>query len=242
MLRAAIVGLGSWGQTLVNSVQGTKEIRFTVAYNRTSAKVETFCREREIRLAQSFDELLADTAVDAVVLATPHSQHEEQIKAAARAGKHVFTEKPVALERRGVEAAIRATREAGVALGVGFNRRFHPSIRELRQRVKQGQLGAIGCISAELTATTAFYRAPDSWRVDPQEEPGGAICPGMHGSPRFARYSPTRRIEHAVAPVDITVFCCAVPSKVRSLGTMRLAINDGLESVSLFTGAERRGM
>ncbi|MGZ5092775.1 MAG: Gfo/Idh/MocA family oxidoreductase [Burkholderiales bacterium] len=68
MLRAAIVGLGSWGQTLVDAVQGTEEIRFTAAYTRTSAKVETFCREREIRMTHSFDELLADTAVDAVVL------------------------------------------------------------------------------------------------------------------------------------------------------------------------------
>jgi predicted dehydrogenase len=181
-VRAAIVGLGSWGQTLVHSVQGKcAEIRFTAAHTRTPAKVEGFCREHELALAPSFQALLADETIDALVLATPNSQHEAQIKQAASAGKHVFAEKPVALDRHGVEAAIRATREAGVVLGVGFNRRFHPSMAELRRRVKAGRLGAIGTMIAELTATTGLYRAADSWRVDPAEEPAGAMASiGVH--------------------------------------------------------------
>jgi predicted dehydrogenase len=182
VVRAAMVGLGSWGQTLVNSVQGKcDEIRFTAAHTRTPAKAEDFCSQHGMRLAPSFEALLEDDAIDAVVLATPNSQHEAQIKLAAAAGKHVFAEKPVALERRGVESAIRATVEAGVVLGVGFNRRFHPSIRELRARVKQGRLGAIGSIIAELTATTGLYRPADTWRVDPAEEPAGAMASiGVH--------------------------------------------------------------
>lgn len=182
MIRAAMVGLGSWGQTLVTSVQGRCEhLRFTAGYTRTPTKVEGFCREQGITLAPSFEALLADETIDAVVLATPNSQHEAQIKQAARAGKHVFAEKPVALDRHGVAAAIRATREAGVVLGVGFNRRFHPSIAELRRRVRGGQLGAVGCMMAELTATTGLFRPADSWRVDPNEEPAGAMASiGVH--------------------------------------------------------------
>ncbi|MBI4190476.1 MAG: Gfo/Idh/MocA family oxidoreductase [Betaproteobacteria bacterium] len=182
MLRAAIVGLGSWGRTLVTSVQGKcEDIRFTAGYTRTPGKAEPFCRQNNIRLAGSLEELLTDVAIDAVILATPNSQHEGQIQQAARAGKHVFVEKPIALDRGGAQAAIRVTQDAGVILAVGFNRRFHPSIRELRKRVKSGQLGAIGSIIAELTATTAFYRSSDSWRVDPKEEPAGAMAGvGVH--------------------------------------------------------------
>ena len=182
MLRAAIVGLGAWGRTLVTSVQGKcEDIRFTAGYTRTPQVAEAFCRQHDIRLAGSWEELLTDAAIDAVVLATPNSQHAEQIQQAARAGKHVFVEKPIALDCRGAQAAIRAAAEAGGILAVGFNRRFHPSIRELRKRVKSGQLGAIGSIIAELTATTAFYRTSDSWRVDPQEEPAGAMAAiGVH--------------------------------------------------------------
>jgi predicted dehydrogenase len=181
-VRAAIIGLGSWGQTLVSSVQGKlDDLQFTVGYTRTPAKAHAFCAERGIALAPSFEAVLADKRVDAVVVTTPHTQHEGQIKAAARAGKHVFTEKPVAVERRGVEAAIRATQEAGVVLAVGFNRRFHPAMQELFARVKGEELGVIGSVIAELTATTGLYRAPDSWRVDPAEEPAGAMAGiGVH--------------------------------------------------------------
>ena len=182
MLRAAIVGLGSWGRTLVSSVQGQcADIRFTAGYTRSPQKADAFCSQHAIRLAASWEEVLTDATVDAVVLATPNSQHAEQIQQAARAGKHIFVEKPVALDIGGAQAAVRAAEDAGVVLAVGFNRRFHPSIRELKSRVQSGRLGAIGSIIAELTATSAFYRPDDSWRTDPREEPAGAMAGiGVH--------------------------------------------------------------
>ena len=181
-VRAAIIGLGSWGQTLVTSAQShVEDLKFTSGYTRTPSKVGAFCAQHGIELAERYEAVLADDKVDAVVLTTPHSQHEEQIKAAARAGKHIFSEKPVALHRRGVEAAIEAVDKAGLILAVGFNRRFHPSMRELVRRVKRQDLGAIGSVIAELTATTGLYRSLDSWRVDATEEPAGALAGiGVH--------------------------------------------------------------
>lgn len=182
MLRTAIVGLGSWGRVLVNSVQGKDDdIVFTAGCTRTPEKAESFCRERGIRLRRALDEVIADPAVDAIVLATPNSQHVDQIRRVAQAGKHVFVEKPFSLTSDGARAAMDAVRAAGVVLGVGFNRRFHPSVRELRSRVKSGRLGVMCTIMAELTATTGFYRASDSWRVNPEEEPAGAMASiGVH--------------------------------------------------------------
>lgn len=182
MLRTAIVGLGSWGRILVTSVQGKSEnIRFTAGCTRSPHKAEEFCRGQGIRLTGSFAEIAEDPAIDAVVLATPNSQHEEQIKRAARAGKHVFVEKPFTLNSAGARAAIHAATEAGVVVAVGFNRRFHPSICELRHRVKSGRLGIIGSIIAELTATAAFYRQNGSWRLSREEEPAGAMAGiGIH--------------------------------------------------------------
>jgi predicted dehydrogenase len=182
MLRAAIVGLGSWGQTLVRSVQGKSDaLQFTAACTRTPQKAEGFCGDNGIRLVGSLDEILRDRAVDAVVLATPNSQHAGQIVQAARSGKHVFVEKPFTLDSASARSAIDAAAAAGVVLAVGFNRRFHPSMRELRRRVKSGALGTIGSIIAELTATTGLYRSSDSWRVDPAEEPAGAMAgTGIH--------------------------------------------------------------
>jgi predicted dehydrogenase len=181
-VRAAIIGMGSWGQTLVDSVQGKLDsLTFTSGCTRTPAKAETFCMRHGIALASSYEAVLADPRVDAVVLTTPHSRHEGEIKAAAAAGKHVFSEKPLALDRHGVRGAIEAADRAGIVLAVGFNRRFHPSMRALVERVRREELGAIGSVIAELTATTGLYRSLDSWRVDPKEEPAGALAGiGVH--------------------------------------------------------------
>src|SRR5262245_16243612 len=129
MVRAAIVGLGWWGKTLVGAAQGkSADIQFTTAATGTRAKAEEFCREKNIRLLDNYDQGLADPDVDAVVLATPHSQHEEQVKRAARAGKQIFCEKPFTLTAGAAERAISAAEKAKVVLAVGFNRRFHPSM------------------------------------------------------------------------------------------------------------------
>src|SRR5262245_22782440 len=98
MVRAAIVGLGRWGRSLVVSVQGkSQDIRFAAAHTRTRETAEEFCGLHDLPLVDSFDAVLTDPAIDAVVLATPHSQHEVQVRAATAAGKHVFVEKPITL-------------------------------------------------------------------------------------------------------------------------------------------------
>ena len=129
MINAGIVGLGWWGRVLVGSVQGKSDsIRFSHGATRTRAKAETYAGEQGVDLVDSYDELLAVDDLDAVVLATPHSKHLEQIQAAAAAGKHVFVEKPITLTKADAEAAIAACRDAGVVCAVGFNRRFHPAV------------------------------------------------------------------------------------------------------------------
>src|SRR5947207_2810923 len=138
MINAAIVGLGWWGKTLVEAVQGTsEEIRFVAGATRTvTPEVQAFAAAQAFRLAPSYDALLADPAVQAVVLATPHSLHAQELAAAAAAGKHVFCEKPFALTRRDAEASVAAARQAGITLGLGYNRRFHPEMTKLRERIR----------------------------------------------------------------------------------------------------------
>ena len=92
-VRAAIIGLGRWGRSLVNAVHGkTDAIRFTAAFTRTRANADAFCRERGIPLLARFEDALASPDIDAVVLATPHSLHAEQVMAAAVARKHVHVQ------------------------------------------------------------------------------------------------------------------------------------------------------
>src|SRR5499426_3878542 len=144
MINTAIVGLGWWGKTLVESAQGSDFIRFVAGATRTvSPEVKSFAETHRLRLAESFEALLKDTSVQAVVLCTPHSVHTQQVIAAAQAGKHVFCEKPFALTKNDAERAVDATRKAGVALGLGYNRRFHPEMTKLRDRIRSGAMGAV---------------------------------------------------------------------------------------------------
>jgi predicted dehydrogenase len=182
MVRAAIIGLGRWGRSLVNAVHGrTDAIMFMSAYTRTRASAEDFCRGRGIRMLDRFEDALADPNIDAVVLATPHSGHAEQVMAAAVAGKHVHVEKPFTLDRPSAEAAVAAVKRAGVVLAVGFNRRFHPSVAEIRKRIADGRIGTVMSMVAQHTTSTAQFIAPDNWRAQPDEAPGGAITAvGVH--------------------------------------------------------------
>src|SRR5271155_1786968 len=111
MVDAAIVGLGRWGKTLVEAVQGKSEkIRFTRAVSRDPAQHRDFLETHHL-LAGSFAEALSDKSINTVVLATPHTQHVDEVIAAAGAGKAVFCEKPLALTKEGTARAISACRE-----------------------------------------------------------------------------------------------------------------------------------
>ncbi len=181
MINAAIVGLGWWGQNLVNSVRDSKAIRFTTAHTRTQATAAPFCAEAGLRWVGSLDAVLSQADLQAVVFATPHSQHPEQVIRAARAGKHVFTEKPFSLSLADATRARNAADEAGIVLAVGFNRRFHPSMSLLRQAVTSGRLGTLVTISAEQTALAGITLKQDAWRVRADEAPAGAMTAiGVH--------------------------------------------------------------
>jgi predicted dehydrogenase len=182
MIRAAIVGLGRWGRSLVNATAGkSDDIRFVCAATRTRASAEDFCRERQVALLGSYDEILSAPDIDAVVLATPHSQHRAQALAAIAAGKHVFVEKPLTLDLESALAVAAAARKAGLVLAVGLARRFHPSIAELRARARDGRLGDVVAMVAQHTTSTVQFIAPDNWRASAEEAPGGAFTAvGVH--------------------------------------------------------------
>jgi predicted dehydrogenase len=181
-VRAAIVGLGRWGRSLVNAVQGkTDAIEFVAAHTRTRASAEDYCREKKIPLRDRFEDILSDPKIDAVVLATPHSQHAAQVLAAIAAGKHIHVEKPLTLDRPSAEQIVAAAKKAGIVLAVGFNRRFHPSVVEIRKRLTSGQLGNVMSMVATHTTSTGQFIAHDNWRAQPDEAPGGAITAvGVH--------------------------------------------------------------
>ena len=117
MINAAIAGLGWWGQTLVESVSGDSDkIRFVAGIDPfASDKTEEFTQLHDMQLLREYEAALADPKIDAVILATPHSLHTDQVVAAAKAGKHVFCEKPFALHKADAERSAQFPATVGAA-------------------------------------------------------------------------------------------------------------------------------
>jgi predicted dehydrogenase len=176
MLRAAICGAGNWGTRLIESVQGASDkLRFLAAVTRDPAALKPLGERFGLALTARYADVLADPAIDAVVLATPHSRHADEIVAAARAGKHVFVEKPFTLTRDDAERAIEACRTAGITLHVGFNRRYAPAYADMKRRVAAGEIGMLRHLEGNFSGPPSYQIAPGNWRSNRVESPGGSM-------------------------------------------------------------------
>ncbi|MDE0943303.1 MAG: Gfo/Idh/MocA family oxidoreductase [Alphaproteobacteria bacterium] len=183
-INAAIVGLGRWGQLLVSSVDGSEAIKFTAAVTRTPAKAADFCAARDMALSDDLANVLNDDTIDALVIATPHTQHFEQLMAAAKAGKHVYCEKPWTLDADEAGRSLRALTDAGLKVAIGHNRRFAPNTLALKKLLQSGDLGAPIHIDGHFNANLAPNEG--MWRDNRAESPaGGMTSLGIHALDMF---------------------------------------------------------
>lgn len=182
MLNAAIVGLGWWGRVLVSSVQGKSErIRFTRGVTLEPQAAEAFARQHALRVGTALGEVLADPAIGAVVLATPHSQHVEQIVQVAAAGKAVFCEKPLAFSLAQARRALQACEAAGVTFGLGHDKRWAPAVRALASLVAHGRLGELLHVEGQYSNDFSSQGLTGAWRESRAETPAGGLTgPGLH--------------------------------------------------------------
>src|ERR1700712_1278468 len=110
MISAAIVGLGRWGRNIVEAASGHGTLKIVRAVEPDVDVARGFCTRPPLDLSAARDAILADPAIKAVLLATPHSLHPAQVIACAAAGKQVFCEKPLALRRAGAALMFDACR------------------------------------------------------------------------------------------------------------------------------------
>jgi predicted dehydrogenase len=181
MIEAAVVGLGRWGQAIVNAVQGkSARLKFVRGVCKEPDAMAGFAATHGLSLSTDFDAAVADPRVRAMVLATPHSLHVDQVVAAAKAGKAVWCEKPLALTLAEAERAVAACRRAGVVLGLGNSKRTFASMLELKRLVAAGTLGDVLHVEGHFTNEHST-RVKGGWRDDPRESPGGGTTgAGLH--------------------------------------------------------------
>ncbi len=181
MVNAAIVGLGWWGRNILQCIQGrSTKLRFVHGVSKEIDAALPLAETHGFTLSDDLEQALSDKRVEAVVLATPHSLHADQIVRVAAAGKPVFCEKPLALKRADAERAVAAVRKAGVPIGVGQNKRFWPSMSDLRGIVAGGALGRIMHIEGHYSNENSGLHF-SAWRESPSESPGGGMTgTGIH--------------------------------------------------------------
>jgi predicted dehydrogenase len=196
MIRAGMVGLGWWGKRLLEAARPAGErIQFVHAVSPRPELRRDVAEAHGLRLSPSIAEMLRDPAVEAVVLATPHSMHAEQIVEAARAGKPILCEKPFTLKRVDAVRAVRVCEEAGVLLAVGHNRRFLPSLAELKRLIEGGTLGRLLHVEGHISNQNSSGHFA-AWRHDAEESPAGGLTgTGVHMLDCFVNLlGPVRRV------------------------------------------------
>ena len=142
-INLAIIGTGRMGSVHVANIVNKVPEANLVAICDIRLDVAQAVADRWgiTRVVQDYHELLADETIEAVLIATTTSTHAEVIKDCAKAGKHIFCEKPIALDLARIDEALEAVELAGVKLQVGFNRRFDKNFQRVKEIVQSGELG-----------------------------------------------------------------------------------------------------
>ena len=142
--------------------------RLVGVVSRDQGRADTFAKKFGAAHAYtSYDELLRNPDVTVVAIHTPNSQHAGQAIAAARAGKHVFCDKPMATSVADAERIVRECEKAGVKLGVNFHNRFMPCFIETRRIIAGGEIGDVQMVQIEVSPGARPGGRLGSWRVDP---------------------------------------------------------------------------
>jgi myo-inositol 2-dehydrogenase/D-chiro-inositol 1-dehydrogenase len=139
-INIGLLGAGRIGQTHARAVAGIAAARISAVFDPIDAAAEVVIALTGACRA-TFDEIIADPKIDAVIIATPTDLHATQVEQAARAGKAIFCEKPIDLDIDRVRECLKVVSETGARMQIGFNRRFDQEFMELRAQIKAGAVG-----------------------------------------------------------------------------------------------------
>jgi predicted dehydrogenase len=175
MLNAAIVGLGRWAKVLTRSASGSKTIRIVAGYSRSEEKRRAFEQDLGIPTVPDLNTILGDPDIQGVILTVPNEQHLPVALEVAKAGKHVYTEKPIASTlEEGLEIA-GLEEKYGITVTVGHSARLMAGIRKIREAIEVGELGRVAFIEANFSNERALELTPKTWRWYKDKAPGGPL-------------------------------------------------------------------
>src|SRR5215470_17780549 len=180
-MKVACIGMGWWSDVLADAMKRSGKLTIAGCYTRSADKRDKFAAKYGCRAYPSYEAVLADRTIEAIVNTTPNAVHLETTRAAAEAGKHVFLDKPIANTIADARALTAACRQAKVVLALGYQRRRESHFRWIKERIDEfGRL-----VNAEANISRDRFGKIDlsSWRYTAEGMPGGVMLQiGIHYS------------------------------------------------------------
>lgn len=174
-VQLGIVGLGRWAKVLTRAAAKSTRLKIAAGYSRSEEKRKAFEEQMGVRAVPDLATLLADPAIKGVILTVPNEQHLPVAREVAKAGKHVYTEKPIASTLEdGLEIEALGA-EHGVSVTVGHSSRLMAGIRAIKQAADAGELGRVAFIEANFSNERALELTPQTWRWYKDRAPGGPL-------------------------------------------------------------------
>jgi predicted dehydrogenase len=180
-MKVACIGMGWWSDVLADAIKRSGKLTIAGCYSRSPEKREKFAAKYGCRAFPSYEALLADRSIEAVVNTTPNAAHLETTRAAAEAGKHVFLDKPIANTIADARAITEACRRAKVVLALGYQRRRERHFRWIRRQIDEGAFGRLVNAEANISRDRLGQIDLSSWRYTAEGMPGGVMLQiGIH--------------------------------------------------------------
>jgi predicted dehydrogenase len=180
-LRVACLGMGWWSDVLADAVQRSGRLKIVSCFTRSEDKRKAFAAKYGCAASPSYEAILADRAVEAIINTTPNDVHLETTCAAAAAGKHVFLDKPIANSVSEGRAIAECCRKAGVVLALGYQRRRESHFRWVKQQIDNGAFGKLVNAEANISRDRLGKVDLTSWRYTAKGMPGGVMLQiGIH--------------------------------------------------------------
>jgi predicted dehydrogenase len=180
-LRVASLGMGWWSDVLADAINRSGKLKITACYTRSEEKRAAFAAKYGCRAVPSYEAILADKDIEAVINTTPNGVHLETTRAAADAGKHVFLDKPIANTVSDGRRITELCRKAGVVLALGYQRRRESQFRWIKRQIDEGLFGKLVNAEANISRDRLGKIDLGSWRYQAAGMPGGVMLQiGIH--------------------------------------------------------------
>ena len=180
-LKVACIGMGWWSDVLADAMKRSGRFEIASCYTRSNEKRQAFSKKYGCAASPSYEAILADRTIEAVVNTTPNNVHCETTSQAARAGKHVFLDKPIANTVADARALTAECRKAGVVLALGYQRRKESHFRWIRRQIDDGHFGKLVNAEANISRDRLGQFQLGSWRYTAEGMPGGVMLQiGIH--------------------------------------------------------------